>query len=488
MPIQGSATRCSTPNGSTTSIDSLVFTLDPKDKYVPLGVRRAATTSAIKQRKARLLGRREQDVAGASFYQVKGDESSETSTPDNEGPSGFRKRSIQSVFSKLRRTRSAESSVKTSSTSRTASAWSRKIFSSAGKSRKGEVAEIVPEVPKIPDDVLAMASCKPRSRDESPISHISKEINQIEVSLSRPPTPKESKATTQIPLLSLEQIRSTLPLPRGEDGDLCRRPISSRGSKASYAPSFIPSPRPGPAAIVSSNSAVTSSDKLPCSTSPTLLSRADRKIGQPEESPYSRNVDDESNSLVWRLGHQTLAPESEYHATSYAESTAFSFATSERLSPCLASNTTVSGQMSPLHLSQPDTPHLDDFNEDAVAWHRESETDLDRFYNSHSYYVEEDYHPPPPALPPPPPPGPLGGTKKPAHTTSSGFQGYSLPTHEQASSATLKKPPSLDLNQNPSHRASTQHLVQSWDDGIEHRISSLTELMDDLGYLGNLIN
>ena len=391
------------------------------------------------------------------------------------------------MFSKLRRTRSAGSSARTGSTSRTASAWSRKIFSSAGKSRKAEVTELVPEVPKIPDDVFAIAPCKPRSRCESSPNEANKVNDRTEASSSRPSTPKETETTIQTPLPSLDQIRSTLPLPRVEDGGLYQRPVSSRGSKASHAPSFIPSPRNGPAATVSSNRAVGSFDKVQESTNPTTLSGTDYQPGQTEDPSYNLTCDIESNPPGWRRGHRSPAPESECQTYSYADSSSFSFATSERLSPCLASNTTTSGQMSPLHLSQPDTPHMDGFDDDAVAWHRGSDPDLDQFYHSQGY-VEEDYHPPPPAVPPPPPPGPIDSAPKHVHSTSSAFQGYSLPLQEQASSTTLRKPPSLDLNKNLSHRAGTQHLVQSWDDGIEHRMSSLTELMDDLGYLGKLIN
>ncbi|KAL8997381.1 MAG: hypothetical protein Q9188_006337 [Gyalolechia gomerana] len=70
---------------------------------------------------------------------------------------------------------------------------------------------------------------------------------------------------------------------------------------------------------------------------------------------------------------------------------------------------------------------------------------------------------------------------------SSGFQGYSIPEPEHASSLTLRKPASARFSPN-LELSSSDHLVQSWNDGSVHGpTTTLDELVDDLGYLGKMI-
>ena len=483
VPIQANESQFSGVNGSMTSIDSLVFTLDPRDKYVPLGVRRAATASAVQQRKAPLVARKGEDALGSTFYLGKNEESSENSTPSHEDPSPHTKRCIQSVLNKLRQTKSAGSSAKTGSTSRTPSSWSRKLFSSAAKSKGGEMDTVIPEVPKIPDEVLAMASHKGSSESAQVMDQLSQEVKQIRISSLLPSKPEVPKDVLRASLPLLDQIRSTLPLPKDGAGGVDIRPASSRGSKTSQAPSFVPSSQFSKAAVFSSHIAVPSSENVPVSFLDDVPPETGSESLQAEK--YTKDVEDsdDPDPLNSTHAHQQIVRENECHAYSYADSSSLSYAPSDTFSPCLASYTTTSGQMSPIHLSQPDTPHLDGLDKDDIAWQRNSDPELDQFHNSISG-VEEDYHSrPAPACSPPPLARQLASTD--THSPLSGFQGYSLSTREQASTLTIKEPPSLDLQQTLNHRTSTQRLVQSWDDGVELRMSSL---VDDLGYLGGLIN
>ena len=172
---------------------------------------------------------------------------------------------------------------------------------------------------------------------------------------------------------------------------------------------------------------------------------------------------------------------------SYPESLA-SYATSANFSPCLASNTTPGGPMSPCHLSQPETPIMSDFGDDFLPpardpesptqMRRSSGSDLDLLLARPSFRAV--------------PPRPQGGPQQKSNAAAGGFQGYSLPDHDHASVHTIRKLPSIPLKKTDaasplSHQASKQDLVRSWNDGSEDRVTALGELVDDLGYLGEMI-
>ena len=164
---------------------------------------------------------------------------------------------------------------------------------------------------------------------------------------------------------------------------------------------------------------------------------------------------------------------------SYAES----YGTGDSFSPNLASNSTQSGPMSPMQLSQPETPNMSDFDEDdAASW----------IGGSDSLDFDVVKMKPPSRAPPPPPPSqaPVFSNPFRIHPPLSGFQGYSLPQDEQGSMHTIRKPASTTSvrNDHPlQQQTSSKDLVHSWNDGSEHRITALEELVDDLGYLGAFI-
>lgn len=157
-------------------------------------------------------------------------------------------------------------------------------------------------------------------------------------------------------------------------------------------------------------------------------------------------------------------------AKSYAGSVS-SYTTNNIFSPGLASSSVYTGGMSPFHLSQPGTPSISDFGEDVLGGGQSSDTN----------YCD------------------LPETQGPWDTSTSGlstriyagFQEYSLSETDQASVLTVRKNPNDRLEScdfgNPYGQHGSKDLVHSWNDGSEHRMTALEELVDDLGYLGELI-
>lgn len=157
-------------------------------------------------------------------------------------------------------------------------------------------------------------------------------------------------------------------------------------------------------------------------------------------------------------------------AQSYAGSVS-SYSTNNILSPGLASSSVYTGGMSPFHLSQPGTPSISDFGEDALGGGQSSNTN----------YCD------------------LPETQGPWDTSTSGlstrayagFQEYSLSETDQASVLTVRKNANDSLVScgfgNPYGQHGSKDLVHSWNDGSEHRRTALEELVDELGYLGELI-
>ncbi|KAL8743229.1 MAG: hypothetical protein Q9184_008138 [Pyrenodesmia sp. 2 TL-2023] len=137
------------------------------------------------------------------------------------------------------------------------------------------------------------------------------------------------------------------------------------------------------------------------------------------------------------------------------------------------------GQLSPHLLSQPETPSVRDFEE---AWDTESQThagsqDLSLQSSSRVNPLlagHENRLPPLDLLQMPQLPSP-------------GFKGYSLPEQNCGSALTLREPKSVHLN--PTQPLSVnEQLVRSWNDGSGHpHLTSLDDLIDDLGHLGQAI-
>ncbi|KAL8901987.1 MAG: hypothetical protein Q9207_004930 [Kuettlingeria erythrocarpa] len=144
-----------------------------------------------------------------------------------------------------------------------------------------------------------------------------------------------------------------------------------------------------------------------------------------------------------------------------------------------AASSSCGGQLSPYYLSQPETPSVRDFEE---AWGSESQTragsqDLSLQSPSRASQPLANHEGHLPAL----------ELLQMPQLPSPGFQGYSLPEQNRGSSLTLRKPASATLD-TVQPLSNNEQLVHSWNDGSGHpHLTSLDELIDDLGHLGQAI-
>ena len=150
--------------------------------------------------------------------------------------------------------------------------------------------------------------------------------------------------------------------------------------------------------------------------------------------------------------------------TSYlTNSGSSSYITNHVFSPSLSSATAYTGSISPSHLSQPKTPSTSDCGESS-----------------------------PGDVPARTLPIGYGRTRRDSVIVgSSRFEGYNLPEAEQASALTLRQLPSAVMMQadgeSSYEQKSGKDLVQSWNDGSEHRVTALEDIFEDLSYLGTAI-
>lgn len=167
-----------------------------------------------------------------------------------------------------------------------------------------------------------------------------------------------------------------------------------------------------------------------------------------------------------------------YGAQSCLGSDSSSYTTSNLFSPGLAPGSIYTDGMSPYHLAQPDTPSVSEFGGDYLETRLVSDSEpnvtlptvrgtKDVRIESASNLLHIDY------------------------PEFEGFQGYGLSEAEQASALTLRRFPSNTLESSGGGSTfgnqGSKDLIHSWNDGSEHRITALEELVDDLGYLGELI-
>jgi hypothetical protein len=166
---------------------------------------------------------------------------------------------------------------------------------------------------------------------------------------------------------------------------------------------------------------------------------------------------------------------------SFSGSASSSYCTNENFSPGLAPNHDFLDTLPHYHLSQPETPSMSEYGEDLLDSLTESESRLQsvqvrdeeaEMANLHGieHYAAANMY----------------GAAYP------GFFSYQLPQTEQGSNMTLKTLPSNPLSTSEGHRRygskPIHDQVRSWNDGAEHRMTALEALVDDLGYLGQLIN
>ena len=470
--------RAPSHNGSSTSIDSIVvFTLDPQDKYLPPGVRRAATTSAIQQRKAKLTVTPKPRHSAAT-----GEPDREDNVPRTGQSTLERQRSLLSVFHKLRQTRSAGSNVKSGL------AWPGKLFSRSG-SRAGQSAtsEGIPEVPKLPSELLNSAVTGsgdafnlPIQRPDTPPPMPSRDapvpmVDRVE-SLSRPVSRMEaiqgkSREDLEKPKVQEDGCLPTTSVPKLPD-------LSSTSTDALFEKLNEQLTRFAESTAVA-RSSVAGSDRHGTSRVEKDVQIA-AKNAKLEESTTATHATSSLSPIKCPNMSEHLCPTTHSYATS-------SYAASDDQSPYFDSNTTHSNPMSPLHLSQPETPVLSEFGDEHFSIRRNS-ISIAHLAISDSHDLDQSpLRPPSRAAPPPPASKPAT-----AYSTLGGFQGYSIPDSDHTSVLTIRKLPSTTFK--PADTTSTfgpqgnkKELVESWNDGSGHRMSALSELVEDLGYLGTVI-
>ena len=485
VPVQ--PPRTYSGNNSSDSLDSLVFTLDPRDKYLPPGVRRARTTSAIQQRKTLPKSPR-MPLTKTRSDLLPVEDPPQTSNSTRDGPTLRPQRSLISIFDKLRRTKSAGSS-----TPRATTSWHRKVLSRAGSraglsaesSKKATPPEDIPTVPQVPAHILS--GSKSNSANMSlpaaerpvacaPISHAASLIYATErLILSPEPNGPSNDEVAESFLNQEAQMRNEI-LNTSLQGKF------GAPSKPRYVVQHAPVPeareedhsKPEDHYPEAPEVRVLPEGLIPSSVFHAAAAALRRSVSRDQVLGIGETTSAFYNEECGSTEHSNPAPGLNYANSSYA--------TDESFSPNFASKSTQSGPMSPMQLSQPETPVMSDFGDDAVSWKRGSDS-LD---------VDAAYMKPPSRAPPLPPPSQPPTFSNPFRVQAplNGFQGYSIPQNEQGSTYTIKKPSSttFDHPEHPLHRqTSSKNLVSYWNDGSEHRMTALEELVDDLGYLGAFI-
>ena len=486
VPVQGEIFFARSRGDSSSSSDSAVFTLDPKDKYLSPGVRRATTTSAVHSRKVR-LALKTRPMTRAIRHSSTGAEAGPRASRTTEAHLTLeRQRSLLSVFHRMRQTRSAGSNANSSLVG------PRKIFSRAGQPTKLGML----------DPLLGTSKPNDHGVDPSP----TKIRGSMEMSIGLPSTAFNTERAPPAPMVNTTGSKHEV------------RPLEQLAS-SDHSQSSIPSER------IEDGYATPSIQNLDTSFGSSYYTPLNKINDSISHLTTTGTNEGEDMALSDCLGRLNLVPDAEVTLVKspkllsekkitgvnavpstetfgcfelnlnspkygYAESIA-SYATSANFSPCLASNTTPGGPMSPCHLSQPETPVMSDFGDEFLPPVRDSESPAQMRRSSGSDLDLLLARPSSRAVPPHLS-RPQGGPPQKPLVVVSGFQGYSLPDHDQASVHTIRKLPSIPLKKTdgPSpltHQASKQDLVHSWNDGSEHRVTALGELVDDLGYLGELI-
>ena len=139
-------------------------------------------------------------------------------------------------------------------------------------------------------------------------------------------------------------------------------------------------------------------------------------------------------------------------------------------SPALSSSA-LPGSTSPYHSSQPETPTMSDFEDNAYGLHYAAmpSQGLKSASNKHDHAFS--LHPKPKG--------------------DGSFDGYSLCEEHHASALAVKSLPPTHVTSPDSEsaydRKSGKEFVESWNGGAELRKSITEDLFDDLGYLGGMI-
>lgn len=488
VPVQGKVLFEGSRNVSSSSLDSAVFTLDPKDKYLPPGVRRATTTSAIHARKARFTAITKPLIRSPPNCSTRAEVVPQTSKTTHALLILERQRSLLSVFHRMRQTRSAGSNTNSNLV------WPHKILSRASQPTKQHTSD-PQEAASLPDRAPGLPPTRIGDEFELPIqiSSTAGDTDRAPTAVMVNPAGLENNMNPLDQLSFSDRSQSALPNEKEQGVEDGHATSLVRNVESSFLSSYH-----------------TPLEQLRDTLSYFTPTLADRNYTTSSDHPDRLNLapatgetftDPIKMPLDEKPDNPNAAPSTETHGSleldihspkyGYAESLA-SYATSANFSPCLAPNTTHSGPMSPYHLSQPETPIMSEIGDEFLPPLRDPES-LAQMGRGTSSELDLLLARPPSRAAPPQPPQPQGRSDtENSHATLGGFQGYSLPDHDHASVLTIRKLPSLTFKKTDgasafSQKGSKQDLVHSWNDGSEHRMTALKELVDDLGYLGEII-
>ena len=170
-----------------------------------------------------------------------------------------------------------------------------------------------------------------------------------------------------------------------------------------------------------------------------------------------------------------------------------SYFTNDLCSLSFGPSTTRTGSMSPKRFSQPDSPILGNFGKE-TTWLNEEPSGhrsprMDRIPEDRDIFDDTLQRPCPTVTASITQNQPNVDINR--NQSVPGLQGYNLSEAEHGSTLTLKEPPSATF-QPPDigsrfHQKDSRTRVQTWNDGSEHCMTALGELVDDLGYLGQII-
>ena len=477
---------------SSGSLESVVFTLDPQDKYLPSGVRRASTTSAVHARKAGLPATTRPLVQAQRDGSIEAESvvlqtSKKKRTHDALVPQ--RQHSLLSVFHQMRQTRSAGSNAKSNL------AWPRKIFSRVGKSTKqgtpdpdpGSAKQLGRAVSTSPTkiwDGSELPNCLPCTAETEYRAPTALMINLASPDNSAHPSQQ----------LSCSDHSQLIPSVKGDQGfNEGDATISARDSGVSFWSSYhAPTEQLQDTLSYCASAAAEKRNVMALSDHLGRLDFAPH-VSKVAKDPTKMPFDDQ-NSIQRAINSTALRESFELDSNSpkngYPDSLA-SYAASANFSPCLGSNTTQSGVISPCHLSQPETPVMSDYGDELPPFLHDSET-LAQMGSCTSSEFDLPLTGPFSRARPLNLPRPQQDDMQTSHATWGGFQGYSLPDHDHASVNTIRKIPSFTLKSSDgaspfTPQSSKQELARPWDDVSEHHMTALGELVEDLGYLGKVI-
>lgn len=169
-------------------------------------------------------------------------------------------------------------------------------------------------------------------------------------------------------------------------------------------------------------------------------------ISKPMSNPNSGKPDFSGKQVGLGEYDELLRIEDVYSVRQNSADSASSYATNNLFSPGLAPSSVVTDGMSPCHLSPPGTPDKDELGHG----HLESSRPVSNYTETHEILSSDIIE----AL------------------------------RKSLAAANIQDKPYPDSS---LHRQGSRALVTSWINGSEHLITGLGDLLDDLGYLGDLI-